>query len=392
VRSDLSVHADLFALRWVRDPEAAVAAANALGISEPYAIEVSAWCAEIHDQLRRLADERDVPLLLMGGQGASMRLEAAAKRSSRDNDYLTTATEQDIVLLMDALQARFEGAFPEPLFRYRRLWGSPDAEPLPLATFVVDVPSLLTPNLEVLAVKMEFHIETDAALFPDAEEVEGTFYALDEKVTARLPRLPYQIALKLMTLHEAPVGLNAEYEQAVPRQMWDVDVLAAEMKTNAEFQTLADDAERRYVKEERQRARSPEPRGPWDGVERRLGGWAPPNDEQWRSIEQFQSSQMTRATRRPRDYWAARVARIRLLRRLLEERDWPGWERTLAVERLIPERPEPFELKDFRARVAQVTGAPPKSLGLFPRAGFWEHLTVSDNLHASLDAFESALS
>jgi len=76
VRSDLSAHADLFALGWVRDPEAAVAAANALGISEPYAIEVSAWCAELHEQLRRLADERDVPLLLMGGQGASMRLEA----------------------------------------------------------------------------------------------------------------------------------------------------------------------------------------------------------------------------------------------------------------------------------------------------------------------------
>lgn len=392
VRVDLAEHTDLFVLGWMNDPQQAVAAATARGISEPHAIEMSAWCAELHEQLRLLAEDRGMPLLLMGGHGAALRLEAAKQRGSRDNDYLTTASECDVVALMDALQARFAERFPEPLFRHRRLLGGEDAEPLPLAAFAVDVPALLDPNAETLAVKVEFHIETDGALFPEGESVRGAFYGLSEAVTARLPRLPYQVALKLLTLHEPPVGLMPMYEAAFPRQMWDVDVLAAGMKGQAQFQTLAEYSERRYAKEETQRSRKPESGGPWAGVDRRLAGWAPPSEEQWRAIEQFQSSQMTRASRRPREHWAARVARLRLPCRLLNKRDYATWQRVLAVEKLIPERPLPAEVKQVRTRVASVSGVAPKSLGLFPRREYWEHLVAADDLGETLTSFERALS
>jgi hypothetical protein len=130
-----------------------------------------------------------------------------------------------------------------------------------------------------------------------------------------------------MTLHEPPVGLLPKYEAAFPRQKWDVDVLVAGMKTKAQFLTLAEYSERRYGKEEAQRNREPERGGPWAGLDRRLSDWAPLSDEQWRTIEQFQSSQMTRASRRPREHWAARVARLRLLNLLLGRRDHATWER-----------------------------------------------------------------
>ena len=391
MRVDLSAHAGLFALGWMTNPDQAVADASARGISEPHAIEMSAWCAELHEQLRLLAEEREMPLLLMGGHAAALRLEAAAQRGSRDNDYLTTASEHDIVALMDALQAKFADAFPEPLFRHRRLTGGENAEPLPLAAFVVDVPSLLDPNAVVLAVKVEFHIETDSGLFPEGESVRGAFYGLNESVTAQLPRLPYQVALKLMTLHESPVGLMPQYEPAFPRQMWDVDVLVAQMKTAAQFVTLAEYSERRYAKEEAQRDREPERGGPWAGIDRRLLSWAPPSDEQWRSIEQFQSAQMTRASRRPREQWAARVARVRLLFRLLSARDDATWRRALSVEKMIPERPPPALVKQVRARVAGVCEVPPKTLGQFPRRAYWEHLAAVDDHAAALDAFADAL-
>jgi hypothetical protein len=389
--TDLSTHASLFLLGWTAAPQQAIAAANERGISERFAIEMSAWCAELHEQLRQLAEERDMPLLLMGGHAAALRVEAAKQRGSRDNDYLTTASEADIVALMDALQAKFADHFPEPLFRYRRLLGGKGAELLPLAAFAVDVPALLNANNDTLAVKVEFHIESDSALFPEEESVTGAFYGLAEDVTARLPRLPYQVALKLMTLHEPPVGLLAKYEAAFPRQMWDVDVLVAQMADQEQFRTLAEYGPRRYVKEEVQRHRKPQEGGPWAGIQRRLNSWAPLTEPQWVSIEQFQSSQMTRATRRPRDQWTARVARLRLLSRLLADDDYATWNRMLAAEKRIPDRPQGAEVKQTRNRVAGVTGAPPKSLGQYPRRAFWEHLAHAKDLDAALSAFETAL-
>lgn len=181
-----------------------------------------------------------------------------------------------------------------------------------------------------------------------------------------------------------------KYEAAFPRQLWDVDVLAAGLETEAQFTTLAEYAQRRYIKEEEQRSRSPETNGPWPGVGRRLGKWTPLTDPQWSSIEQFQSSQMTRASRRPREEWAARVARVRLLCRLLAARDHPTWQRVLGVEQLIPERPA-GDLKAVRTAVAGVSGAAPKSLGLFPRREYWEHLATASDVPAALDEFERAL-
>lgn len=387
---DVSAHADLFILDWPTDPERAVVEARARGISEPRGIEMSAWCAELHEQLRLLADERGMPLLLMGGHAAALRLEAAVQRGSKDNDYLTTATEPELVALMDALQERFAPHFAEPYFRHRRLHGGADAEPLPLAAFAVDVPALITPTEELLAVKIEFHIEDDPDLFPEGEAVEGSFFGLAETVHAQLPQLPYQIALKLMTLHDDPVGLAPTYEAAVPRQMWDVDVLAAKLRDAEQFQLLADYSRRRYIKEEQQRGRSPEDDGPWAGIERRLGQWSPPSDDQWSNIERFQNSQITRASRRPREQWAARVARLRLLARILATPDYATWKRILQVEKLIPE-PAGKELRTIRNQVASVIEAPPRSLGQYPRRAYWEHLKSVSDISGALDAFERAL-
>ena len=115
--STVGSHAQLFKLAWVTDPANALAQGRAVGISDPHFIEMSAWCAELHAQLAALAVERDLPLLLMGGNAAALRLEASKQRGSRDNDYLTTASEHDIRALMDAFVARFADAFEPPLFR-----------------------------------------------------------------------------------------------------------------------------------------------------------------------------------------------------------------------------------------------------------------------------------
>lgn len=166
----VSNHLSLFKLDWLTDPDSAIAAGSAAGITDRHFIEMSAWCAELHAQLAELARDRDMPLLLMGGNASALRMEAASQRGSRDNGYLTSASEHDIRGLMDALVAQFATDFDEPLFRYRQLTGPPGGQPLPnFPAFAMTVPALLDQNAEEgrLSVKLEFHIEDDPDLFPE---------------------------------------------------------------------------------------------------------------------------------------------------------------------------------------------------------------------------------
>ena len=64
-------------------------------------------------------------LLLMGGNGAALRMDLSSLRGSADNDYLTSASPQDVQALLDALAHRFSG-MPDGLC-------SRNASPSPIA-------------------------------------------------------------------------------------------------------------------------------------------------------------------------------------------------------------------------------------------------------------------
>jgi hypothetical protein len=406
--SALTEHLELFKLDWLKDPAAALAQGRERGISDPHFVEMSAWCAELHAQLADLADERDIPLLLMGGNAAALRLEAAMQRGSRDNDYLTTASEVDIRGLMDALVDRFAQHFEEPLFRYRELHGGPDAEPLPLVAFAFHVPALLDSNAHEsrLSIKLEFHIEDDPGLFPDSERVSGEFFALAQKLHAKLPKLPYQIALKLMTLVEPPVGIDAAREDSIPRQLYDIDVLLATLEDGGDWETLAAYSRRRYVKEEQQRHRTPSADGPWPSIGVRLDAWSQADDPQQPYgglIRSFQGSQVTSATKRPPEQWRGRARRLQFAARCLatdahaavgndaaSRQGFARWQRARAIESRINEPAGP-NLKAYRAALVEITGIAARKLGQFPRVPMWEHLAQADDIDAALDALDAAL-
>ncbi len=89
-------HAELFKSPWVADPGLLEQSMREARVSDRYTAELAAWCAEIHEHLRELAGALGIELLLMGGNGASLRFDAVAQRGSRDNDYLTAATPENI--------------------------------------------------------------------------------------------------------------------------------------------------------------------------------------------------------------------------------------------------------------------------------------------------------
>jgi hypothetical protein len=191
----VAAHRDLFILDFVRRPEILREQGLASGITEPFICEITAWCAELGEQLQTLSGELGIDLLLMGGNGASLRFDAIAQRGSRDNDYLTTATEAQLDALMRSLEARFS-ALSAPLFRARRIPAA-GKTPLPLVSYLLDVPSLTVTTRETLEIKIEFHMEDE---LPPSQLVTGRPFSVGQDVTASLPTLPYQCAVSLTSI------------------------------------------------------------------------------------------------------------------------------------------------------------------------------------------------
>ena len=122
--SALDAHLGLFKADWISDPDLLAARIREASVSDRYTAELAAWCAEIHEHPRELADKREIELLLLGGNGASLRFDAVRQPGSRDNDYLTAASPEDIDRLMVRLGERFAPLQPTT----PDTWGEPRPE------------------------------------------------------------------------------------------------------------------------------------------------------------------------------------------------------------------------------------------------------------------------
>ena len=300
-------HIRLFKGDWIADPDLLTARMRAAGVADRFTAELAAWCAEVHEHLRELAEELGIVLLLMGGNGASLRFDAVKQRGSRDNDYLTAATPADIKRLMARLGERFValGDLMQPVpYKPKK-----PVRELPLATYVIRVPLVLNHGkASGNDVKVEFHFEQS---LPASELITGTLGpAATPEMTAALPQLPYQIAIKLMTLAAEPVGIEeAARAAAVPRQMYDLDTLLTGLE-QAHWAVLSEYVRKRYDRECEHWQVQVRPGEPFDGTRARLERWAACLDESsepWLTIRAVQQSGLRLPMhRRRRSYRATR--------------------------------------------------------------------------------------
>lgn len=382
----------LFKLDWVRNPVLLAEQQRVTGITSQYTAEIAAWCVELHQQLQELARDMGLQLLLMGGNGAALRMDLASLRGSADNDYLTSASPRDVRALLDALAHRFSG-MPDGLLQPQRIPKPEAAEELPLLAYRVDVPKLFDPNpsIDALTVKLEFHLDDE---LPPSDTVTVAHGVVGQSLTAQIPQLPYQVALKLLTLVEPPVGIDADREPAIARQIYDIDVLLATMLQPADWDVLSAYALHRYAKEIAQRSLPPAHGQPWSGARLRLQAWSACIDRDtrfWRDINAMQSSQLARSSQRTPEEWAARCHRLIVATCCLQDaKPHEPWQRALSIEARIPLKPHRAELRALRRAVQRVAKAP---VG-HPRAGFWATLAQTDDskdLTAELDALTRAL-
>lgn len=390
----VTANQELFKLDWIRDPQIIETRAKEHGLSDRLTLETSAWCAEIHAQIEELAQERGLVLILMGGNAAALRMDVAAQRGSRDNDYLTTATEEDLAQLMRALRDRFR-AFPDPFFTYRQLKPA-NALPLPLITYSVQVPPLHEKNQDrgTIKVKLEFHL-SDPGKMPESETVEGEFLAVGQLIRARVPLAPHQFALKAMVLLPPPIGVEERREDAIPRQLYDLDDLARRVMDEENWQALQEFAASRYSTECAQHRVAPTAGDPWRGVLERLDEWKQCSNTEagyWSKIQAFQTAQITKATKSRPEEWRARVQRLRLFVRLLtlDPSGLAAWRRSLRLEaRLGPA--EGRQLRAQRAALGQVVGIPGRKVTPQPRSTYWEFLGEAGDIQEALDALDAGL-
>ncbi len=368
-------HLGLFTADWISAPERLKALARKSKYNDLFTAEIAAWCAEVHEHLRELEAQVGVQLILMGGNAASLRFDAVKQRGSRDNDYLTVASHADIQRLMDAFAERF--AVLHPLFLPRIYEPKRPADDLDIVTYVIPVALRLdhgrATNNEV---KVEFHFENE---LPPAETLSGSIGPTQRPVLARVPELPYQFVLKLMTLTSPPVGIDEDHRQdAVPRQLYDLDMLLATFTQEMQWQTMVGYCTTRYARECAHWRTAVAPGEPSAGIRQRLARWADctdPASHHWRTIRAVQQSQLRHEVHRERSGWRARCLRLATAAQCIELKDgWTVWQQALATAAIIP----PAKSRRFRAALGELTGRDVRSLPLELHDFVWDALSAGD--------------
>lgn len=374
-------HLDLFKADWIGDPELLRGSLRAAKFTDMFTGELAAWCAEIHEHLRELADELGIELMLMGGNGASLRFDAVAQRGSRDNDYLTTATEDDISRLMSALGDRFADLPGELMTPGRYHPKGPVRHDLKMVTYEIAVPLRLNHgHARDSRVKAEFHFEP---ALPPGEEVSAALGpAGSPRITARLPGLPYQVIIKLMVLASKPVGIDESLRQAaVPRHLYDLDGLTAAVQED-QWPALVEYCTVRYEHECQVADIKPVEDELFDGLAQRLRRWGDCLDESavWAAISRMQSAQLRRAVHLQPRGWRARAQRLLVFSQCMREgaSGWQTWAQAGRAASLVPLT----KAKAYRQALSDLTGVPAGSLPLELHQFVWEPMADDETVAA----------
>ena len=346
---------------------------------------------ELHQQLQELAHEMGLHLLLMGN-GAALRMDLSSLRGSADNDYLTSASPRDVQALLDALARRFSGmpdgtaaAAAHPQARGRRRAAAARLQGRRTQAFDPN------PTIDALTVKLEFHLRRRAAAVRHDHRRSRRRRSVPDgtRPAASLPG-----GAQLLTLVAPPVGIDADREPAIARQIYDIDVLLAAMQQPADgtrsAPTHPTGTPRRSPSGTCHPPRlSPGPArvGACRSGQRASTG----NTWFWHHINAMQSSQMARSSQRTPEEWAARCHRLIVATHCLRDaKPHEPWQRALSIEALIPPKPHGPELRALRRALRRVAKAP---VG-HPRAGFWAALAQAEDsrdLLARLDALDRTL-
>lgn len=196
------------------------------GFKNMVRMELFLWDLELFLQIQKILGDR---VLLKGGAATQFYLPIEAQRTSVDIDMLFTGTEQEIEDTLRQIEASLQGK--NGLFEFRKHIPQKPKTNLPLHTYYVDVPSVLTgeernvkeENLPHQELKIEFILQTEKVIF-EKHTGENIFAACSRWQYQLLP-LNHLFADKLTTLGCNTVGVQNDRMDEQVKQFYDIMML-----------------------------------------------------------------------------------------------------------------------------------------------------------------------
>lgn len=361
-------HPELFLTDLVSDPAGVIARAAQLGIRNKSVAELAAWSWELGMQVHETATRFGIPLLLMGGTAAQLRFRVEVQRGSRDADFLTTASREQVAQLAASLETNLgQAGERDPIFRVRLYQPRRTTRDLDMLRYDVTVPSLI--GQPPPTIKLEFHF-WDA--LPPNEPLTGHVFPFAAEVRQQVPVIAYQIGLKLRTVALPPIGIEPHREDELPKQFYDLDWLFAVMRPD-ELEAVGAAAPQVAVYE----GGETDGADLWPGIEHRLYAWASgmsSDANMQRRIDQYQQ-QVPAAARLTAGGWRVRLRRLAVAARCAETGDVERWTAAIALARQLSRARDRTPIE---TRWEQERGSlPARDLqALNPEGLWWEYLAT----------------
>ena len=189
-------------------------------------MELFLWDLELFLQIQKILGDR---VLLKGGAATQFYLPREAQRTSVDIDMLFCGTEQECREALDKIEALLNTG--DGLFIFRKHIPKEPKTTLPLCTYHVDIPSVLTnvernvkeekiPHQEL---KIEFILQSEKWEFE--RHTGENIFAVNSKWEYQLLPLSHLFADKLTTLGCKTIGVQNERMDEQVKQFYDILML-----------------------------------------------------------------------------------------------------------------------------------------------------------------------
>lgn len=185
-------------------------------------LELFLWDLELFLQIQELLGER---VVLKGGAAIQFYLPREVQRTSVDIDMIFCGTKDEVEAALRKIEERFAA---EDLLKFREHVPKKPKTNLPMHTYYVDIPSVLTSkernvkegSPEFQELKIEFIMESEKWEF--TRKTGENIFAVDSKWEYQILPISHLFADKLTTIGNETIGVQNDRMDEQVKQFYDV--------------------------------------------------------------------------------------------------------------------------------------------------------------------------
>lgn len=189
-------------------------------------MELFLWDLELFLQIQKILGDR---VVLKGGAATQFYLPGEAQRTSVDIDMLFCGTEQEVEDTLEQIEQILKNDIG--LFEFHRHTPKKPKTTLPLYTYYVDVPSVLTgiernvskETVQHQELKIEFILQSEKQEFE--KRTGENIFAVNSRWEYQLLPLSHLFADKLTTLGNHTIGVQDDRMDEQVKQFYDILML-----------------------------------------------------------------------------------------------------------------------------------------------------------------------